>query len=316
MRILVVGAGAIGGYFGGRLLQHGRDVTFLVRERRAAQLARHGVTIRSTTGDADLPAPPTVLAAELHASYDPMPYDLILLSCKAYGLEQAMADIAPAVGADTAILPLLNGMRQLDLLDARFGAQHVLGGQCVIAATLDAQGGVQHLNQSHSLTFGERDGSMSERMKRITQSLTDAGFDARPSSTILQDMWDKWVFLASLAGITCLMRGSVGDIVAAPGGRAATLTLLEACRAVAEHSGHAPGEATMQRARSVLTEAGSSLTASMLRDLQHGHAIEADHVIGDMLARADRQPDEHSLLALVYAHLKVYEAGRAHAPSV
>jgi 2-dehydropantoate 2-reductase len=310
MRILVVGAGATGGYFGGRLLQHGRDVTFLVRERRAAQLARHGLAIRSATGDADLPAPLTVLAADLHA-----PYDLILLSCKAYGLEQAMADIAPAVGPDTAILPLLNGMRQLDLLDARFGAQHVLGGQCVIAATLDAQGGVQHLNRSHSLSFGERDGSMSERMQRITRDLTDAGFDARPSTTILQDMWDKWVFLASLAGITCLLRGSVGAIVAAPGGGAAALTLLEECRAVAERSGHAPGEATMQRARNVLTEVGSSLTASMLRDLQHGHAIEADHVIGDMLARADRQSDEHSLLALVYAHLKVYEDGRPNTPS-
>ncbi|MFC5580453.1 2-dehydropantoate 2-reductase [Rhodanobacter terrae] len=310
MRILVVGAGATGGYFGGRLRQHGRDVTFLVRERRAAQLARHGLAIRSATGDADLPAPPTVLAADLHATYD-----LIVLSCKAYGLEQAMADIAPAVGPDTAILPLLNGMRQLDLLEARFGAQCVLGGQCVIAATLDKDGAVRHLNTSHSLTFGERDGSASGRMRAITSTLSEAGFDARPSHTILQDMWDKWVFLASLAGITCLLRGSVGAIVAAPGGRAAALSLLEECRAVAERCGHAPGEATMQRARSVLTEAGSSLTASMLRDLQHGHAIEADHVIGDMLARADRQRDEHSLLAVAYAHLKIYEAGRTRAPA-
>ncbi|HWX67301.1 MAG TPA: 2-dehydropantoate 2-reductase [Rhodanobacter sp.] len=310
MRILIVGAGAIGGYFGGRLLQHGRDVSFLVREQRAAQLARHGLAIRSATGDVLLPSPPTVLAAELRE-----PYDLILLSCKAYGLEQAMTDIAPAVGPDTAILPLLNGMRQLDLLDARFGVEHVLGGQCVIAATLDAQGAVQHLNQSHSLSFGERDGSASERTQRIAQSLVDAGFDARLSRTILQDMWDKWVFLASLAGITCLLRGSVGSIAAAPGGSAAALALLEECRAVAERSGHAPDEVTLQRARHVLTEADSSLTASMLRDLQHGHAIEADHVIGDMLARADRQRDEHSLLAVVYAHLKIYEAGRSHAPS-
>ncbi|TPG10547.1 2-dehydropantoate 2-reductase [Rhodanobacter glycinis] len=305
MRILIVGAGATGGYFGGRLLQHGRDVTFLVREQRAAQLARTGLVIRSASGDAQLPAPRTVLASELR-----QPYDLILLSCKAYGLEQAMADVAPAVGPHTAILPLLNGMRQLDLLDARFGAPHVLGGQCVIAATLDAQGAVQHLNQSHSLTFGERDGSASERMQRITSNLTDSGFDARPSATILQDMWDKWIFLASLAGITCLLRGSVGSIAAAPGGSAAALALLEECRAVAEHAGHAPGEATLQRARHVLTEAGSTLTASMLRDLQHGHAIEADHVVGDMLARADPQHAAPVLLSVVYAHLKVYEAGR------
>ncbi|RCS31122.1 2-dehydropantoate 2-reductase [Rhodanobacter denitrificans] len=306
MRILIVGAGATGGYFGGRLLQHGRDVTFLVREKRAMQLAQHGLSIRSVTGDADLPSPPTVQAGELHG-----PYDLVLLSCKAYSLEQAMADIAPAVGPDTTILPLLNGMRQLDLLDARFAASHVLGGQCVIAATLDGQGVVRHLNQSHSLTFGERDGSASTRMRRIIEALSGAGFDARPSGTVLQDMWDKWIFLASLAGITCLMRGSIGEIVAAPGGTAAALDLLEDCRAVAERSGHAPSEQTLQRARSVLTEAGSTLTASMLRDLRHGYPIEADHVIGDMLARAGQPLDGRSLLAVVYAHLKVYEAGRA-----
>jgi 2-dehydropantoate 2-reductase len=150
-------------------------------------------------------------------------------------------------------------------------------------------------------------------MQRITQSLTNAGFEACPSDTILQDMWDKWVFLASLAGITCLMRAPVGDIVATPGGTAVTLGLLEECRAVAERSAHAPAEATLQRARSVLTETGSSLTASMLRDLQHGHAIEADHVIGDMLARAGQLHDGCSLLAVVYAHLKTYEAGRTRA---
>jgi 2-dehydropantoate 2-reductase len=311
MRILVIGAGATGGYFGGRLLQQGRDVTFLVREHRAAQLAQHGLLIHSATGDADLAAPPTLSARALRG-----PYDLVLLSCKAYGLEQAMVDMAPAVGPDTAILPLLNGMRQLDLLDARFGAQHVLGGQCIIAATLDERGGVRHLNQSHSLTFGERDGSVSGRMQRITRELSDAGFDARPSQTVLQDMWDKWVFLASLAGITCLMRGPVGDIVAAPGGTAAALALLEECRAVAQRAGHAPGDAILQRARGVLTEAGSTLTASMLRDLQHGHAIEADHVIGDMLARADPRHGASSLLALVHANLKVYEAGRAKTRSV
>ena len=309
MRILVVGAGATGGYFGGRLLQHGRDVTFLVRERRAALLARHGLQIRSAAGDANLPASPSVQASELHA-----PYDLVLLSCKAYDLEQVMDDIAPAVGPATAILPLLNGMRHLDRLDARFGATRVLGGQCVIAATLDAQGAVLHLNASASLSFGERDGSASARMQALTRQLGDAGFEARPSATIVQDMWDKWVFLATLAGITCLMRAPIGDIVAASGGTAATLALLGECRAVAAAAGHPPGEAALQRARDVLTEAGSSLTASMLRDLQHGHRIEAEHVIGDMLARATPPVDERGMLALVLTHLQAYEAGRARQP--
>ncbi|MEO7067165.1 MAG: 2-dehydropantoate 2-reductase [Rhodanobacter sp.] len=309
MRILVVGAGATGGYFGGRLLEHGRDVTFLVHSARATALAQAGLVIHSPAGDAVLPAPPTVRAFDLHA-----PYDLILLSCKAYGLTSAMTDFAPAVGPQTAILPLLNGMQHLDVLDQRFGATHVLGGRCMIAATLDEQGAVQHLNRSHGLTFGERDaGAPPERMQAITTALSDAGFDARPSASILQDMWDKWLFLTALAGITCLMRASIGAIAAAPGGTAAALALLEECRAVAARAGHAPSERTLEHARAILTEAGSTLTASMLRDVQDGHAVEADHIVGDMLARADAAPAAHALLTLVYANLKAYEASRAPA---
>lgn len=305
MRILVVGAGATGGYFGGRLLEHGRDVTFLVRGTRAQAMARDGLVLHSVNGDVILPSPPTVLACDLH-----QPYDLILLSCKAYGLEAAMTDFAPAVGPETTVLPLLNGMRHLDLLDQRFGAGHVLGGCCMIASTLDDRGAVQHLNRSHTLTFGERDGADSPRLQVIRATLGDAGFDSRASHTIVQDMWDKWVFLATLAGITCLMRASVGDIAAAPGGSAATLALLEECHAVAVRAGHAPAEATVQAAQRILTEAGSTLTASMMRDLQDGHVVESEQIIGDMLARSD-PAQAHPMLSLVNICLKAYEASRA-----
>lgn len=310
MRILIVGAGATGGYFGGRLLESGRDVTFLVRPRRATALARDGLMIRSSTGDVTLPAPPTVLANELHDAYD-----LILLSCKAYDLESVMEDIAPAVGSHTTILPILNGMRHLDLLDARFGPQRVLGGQCVIAATLDAAGVIQHLNASHSLSFGERDGTDSERIRAIAQAMNGAGFTPRASSTILQDMWDKWVFLATLAGITCLMRASVGDITAAPGGTEATLRLLDDCVEVATHAGHKPRPEVLQRTRQMLTEQGSTLTASMLRDLENGSTTEADHVIGNMLERAPGPPADTPMLQVAYAHLKAYETRRTHKPT-
>lgn len=306
MRILVIGAGATGGYFGGRLLESGQDVSFLVRERRAAQLAEHGLVIRSSFGDVTLPHPPTVRASELREAFD-----LILLSCKAYHLPQVIEDMAPAVGPKTAILPVLNGMRHLDLLDARFGAARVLGGQCVIAATLDAQGAVRHLNQSHSVTFGERDGSRSERVERVLESMSKAKFEPRLSTTILQDMWDKWVFLASLASITCLMRAPVGDIVAAQGGEQATLQLLDDCRSVAAHNGYEPGEAVLARARGVLTEKGSALSASMMRDLEQGGPIEADHVVGDLLARSDATVSELAMLRTAYAHLKAYEVRRS-----
>src|SRR5258705_9571332 len=156
MRILVVAAGGIGGYFGGRLLEAGRDVTFLVRPARAANLAQAGLSIRSPLGDVHVPAPPTVAAERLAGAFD-----LVLLSCKAYDLDGAMESFAPGVGADTAIPPLLNGMRHLDLLEARFGARSVLGGQCLISTVLDADGRVLHLNDTHLLSFGERDGSRS-----------------------------------------------------------------------------------------------------------------------------------------------------------
>ncbi|MBV8158094.1 MAG: 2-dehydropantoate 2-reductase [Dyella sp.] len=305
MRILTVGAGATGGYFGGRLLQAGQDVTFLVRTHRATQLAQQGLVIRSALGNVELPAPKTVQADGLRE-----PFDLILLSCKAYHLSQVIEDIAPAVGPQTMILPLLNGMRHLEVLDERFGAERVLGGQCVIAATLDKHGVVHHLNQSHALTFGERDGSRSERVERVLAAMSQAKFEPRLSTTILQDMWDKWVFLASLAGITCLMRAPVGDIMVASGGEAATLQLLEDCRRVAALHQHAPSDAVLARACSVLTEKGSKLSASMMRDLEQGGQIEADHVIGDMLVRAGAEAESLGMLRTAYAHLKAYEARR------
>lgn len=305
MRILVVGAGGVGGYFGGRLAAAGRDVTFLVREARAARLARDGLRVRSPFGDIDLPAPQTT-TRDLLAG----PFDLVIMGCKAYDLANVIDDIAAAVGADTAILPLLNGLGHLDALDAHFGAERVLGGQCHIAATLDDEGVILHLNRTHSLTFGERDGSASPRMQRITAALSDAGFDERPSLHIVQDMWDKWVFLATLAGITCLMRAPVGSIMEAPGGREITLELLGNCLAVAAEAGHAPDDGVVERTRQSLTESGSTLTASMLRDIQRGGPIEADHIVGDMIERAGGQRGSIPLLHIAYAHLKAYEANR------
>jgi len=309
MRTLVVGAGAIGGYFGGRLLEANRDVTFLVRQRRAAELATAGLRIRSRLGDVTLSAPPAILAENLTGQFD-----LVLLSLKAYDLEGAMASFAPAVGPETAIIPLLNGMRHLETLDERFGRARVLGGQCVIAATLNEKHEIVHLNKSHSLSFGERDGTTSERVKAIDNLMAGARFDAHASATILLDMWEKWVFLAALAGGTCLMRGAIGDIAAAPGGADLVLHLLDECRAVAAAEGYPPRDAFLDGIRHMLTAAGSPLTASMLRDIENGAPIEADHIIGDLLlrARGNRLPEGGlSLLPIVYTHLKAYEARRA-----
>jgi 2-dehydropantoate 2-reductase len=303
MRILVVGAGAVGGYFGGRLLQAGRDVTFLVRPRRAAELGKHGLTIRSRLGDFHRSSPPIVSQESLAE-----PFDLILLSCKAYDLDGAMASFAKAVGPVTAILPLLNGMRHLDRLAERFGAARVLGGQCAISATLNAAGEVVHLNDWHALSFGELDGSRSQRIEAIASALLNAGFDARLSDEIQQEMWEKWVFIATAAGITCLMRAAVGDYVAAGAADLATGLLAE-CASIAAAEGFPPRKPALDRARGTMTAAGSPLKASMLRDIEAGKPVEGDQVLGDLLRRAERSED-CPLLRIATLSVKAYETGR------
>jgi 2-dehydropantoate 2-reductase len=305
MRILVVGAGAIGGYFGGRLLEAGRDVTFLVRPRRAAELAATGLAITSPKGDFRHPRPATVEAAALRE-----PFDLVLLSCKAYDLDDAICSFAPAVGPDTAILPLLNGMRHLDALEQRFGARAVLGGQCVISAALGDAGRINHLNDAHLISFGERDGARSARTAAIEAAFAGARFDSRPSTMILQEMWEKWVFIATLAGITCLMRAAVGDIVTA-GGADLAATLLDECDAIARERGFALRPSVRQRDVAMLTAPGSGFAASMLRDIERGGSTEGEHVLADLLRRGSAPTDAHSLLRTACLHVAAYETRRA-----
>ena len=303
MRILVMGAGATGGYFGGRLLEAGRDVNFLVRPQRAAQLSQVGLTIESPLGNVSLPAPPTVLAHEIRKLFD-----VVLLSCKAYDLNSAIDAFAPAVGPDTVVVPLLNGMRHLDVLSERFGAGHVLGGQCLISARLDAAGRIVQLTENHRISTGELVGGLSPRVEAVAAALAGAKFEARASEKIVLDMWEKWVFLASLAGINCLMRAAVCDIVAA-GASDLALALLEECRAIAAAAGWPPRAEFMQSATARLLAPTSTLTASMFSDLERGGRTEADHILGDLLRRRGNLPGvDRSLLRISYASIKAHEA--------
>src|ERR1700727_1432897 len=263
MRLLVVGAGAIGGYFGGRMLQAGRDVTFLVRPKRASELASAGLVIKSPNGDVTLKNPPAVQADKLNEKFD-----VVLLSCKAFDLEDAIKSFAPAVGPQTAIIPLLNGMLHLDVLDNKFGREQVLGGLCAIAVTLNDKREVVQLQRMQSLTFGERDGKMSERVRAIADVFASGNFGSVASEQIIQDMWEKWVFLASLAASTSLMRTAVGNILAAPGGQDFLLGMVDEVTAIATAAGHTPRGPFAERTRTMLTTEGSAMTASMFRDIK------------------------------------------------
>lgn len=304
MRILVVGAGSTGGYFGGRLAAAGRDVTFLVRPGRAAALARDGLQIISPHGNLTF-APQTITADAITG-----PYDVVLLTVKAFSLEAALADVAPAIGPDTMILPVLNGMRHMDTLAERFGAEALIGCLCKIVGTLDAEGRIVQLTPMHELTYGELNGQPSERMVALDTVMQDAGFDARLSADIEREMWEKWILLATLGGVTCLMRGTIGEIVATPGGTALILRFLNEVMAVSSTVGRVPSDGFVAFATGLLTEAGSPMTSSMYRDLVQNASIEADQILGDLLARGQRAGVDTPLLIAAYAQLAVYQNRR------
>jgi len=304
MRLLVVGAGATGGYFGGRLAEAGRDVTFLLRPARANQVRHTGLRVKSPHGDLAL-APTVVTAGEIDG-----PYDAVLLTVKAYGLDAAMQDFAPAIGSESLILPVLNGFRHMDVLAARFGERAVVGCVCKIAAQLDEDGGIVQFARFHEIAYGERDGSASDRMQRLDAFMRGAGFDARLSTTIEREMWEKWVLLASLGSMGALMRGTVGEIVAAPGGLDFVHALLDEVVAVVRAAGVAPSESFLAAAKQQLTAPGSPFTSSMFRDLQEGKPIEAEQIVGDLVLRALKVGVPTPLLSAAYTSLCIYQAQR------
>ncbi|MBD8637426.1 2-dehydropantoate 2-reductase [Stenotrophomonas sp. CFBP 13725] len=311
MRILILGAGGTGGYFGGRLAQAGVDVTFLVRPARAAQLQRDGLVIRSPLGDAAFPVQ-HVTAETLPALVAERSFDLVVLSCKAYDLDSAIEAIAPAVGTRASVLPILNGLRHYAALDARFGRDAVLGGLCFISATKDEDGAIRHLAKAAKLTFGERDDvGLSARVLALAAACVQADVDHVASEDIAQEQWIKYTFLTALAAATCLRRADIGTIVAGDGGDAFLRGLYAECVAVAEASGEPIPAAAQETALGALTQPGSALKASMLRDLEAGQQVEADHIVGDMVARAQAFGQPAPLLAEAYAQLQAYQAERA-----
>ena len=307
MRILVVGAGAVGGYFGGRLVQAGRDVTFLVLPKRAEQIQSQGLQILSPMHGDFIARPKTITASQIAS-----PYDVIFLSVKSYSLAAAIDDFAPAVGQQTEIIPVLNGMHHMDVLTQRFG-DAVLGGVCFVSTAIDSQGRIVQLADFQSLAYGELDGKKTSRIEAVHQEFSGAGFQASISTDILRDMWQKWVFLASLGAITCLLRGNVGEIVAAPGGAELCLSTLRECAAIASAYGYPMSETFLAEKSAQLTAPGSKLASSMYRDLTEHARVEADTILGDLVDRARKLAVSAPILQAAFVSLTIYEQDQARA---
>jgi 2-dehydropantoate 2-reductase len=304
MKLLVLGAGGVGGYFGGRLAQAGIDVTFLVRPARRDQIARDGLRITSPLGEATLRAN-TVVAEDLAPGYD-----VDMRTCKSYDLESAIEAIAPAVQGTCSVLPLLNGMAHLDRLDARFGRGAILGGSCSIDVMLLPDGTIRHAGTLQRVVFGERDRQPSDRTHALERAFGASTIDWEHADDVVGRMWEKLVMLSVLAAITCLFRGNVHEIMSAPGGREAAERALASTVEIATREGCPPSAAAVRLAHDRLTDPEGRWSASMMRDMEGGRPVEADHVIGWMLDRARRHGVDAEILSLAYTHLKTYEQRR------
>jgi 2-dehydropantoate 2-reductase len=285
MKILVVGAGAVGGYFGARLAQAGRDVTFLVRPSRAQQLHSEGLRVVSPHGDLTL-QPQTITAEDLHA-----PFDIIFLSVKAQALDQTIKDMKPAVGPNTMIYPVLNGMRHMDTLARNFGDHAIIGGVCMVSTDLDEQGRIVQITPMQKLIYGELSGEITPRIRSFDETISNAGFETELSTSIVPAMWHKWVMIASLGLVTCLLDGPIGEINVVPDGEKTILQAIDECAAVGAACGFPLPQPIAAFLHRSVTAKDSKLTSSMYRDLQKGVPTEVETILGDLLQHAH----EHQL---------------------
>ncbi len=296
MRILILGAGAIGGYFGARLIEAGQKVDFLVRPARAKRLRANGLRVTRSNGDF---AQPISCVTETNDEYS-----LVFLSCKSYDLASAIKAISPAVGKQTHVLPLLNGFSHMDALDSAFGNQRVFGGFAHISVTVNPDGSIEQFGEVARLVYGPRDGEVVS--DPVTQAMASMQAQVIQTPAIVHLMWQKFALITALAGATCLCRGSVGDILATVDGREFIERLYRECCATAQASGYVLS-ADMQGEALAALKTPTPLKASMLRDIEGGRRSEGEHIVGDMLKRATALSVDAPMLLAAATQLRVYD---------
>jgi 2-dehydropantoate 2-reductase len=305
MRFLVLGAGALGGFFGGKLLKGGADVTFLVRPRRAEQLRRDGLVVRAQDGEIRTPVR-AILEGQIE-----VPYDVILLACKAYDLDSAIRAITPAVGGDSAVLPLLNGIRHIDVLNQKFGEKQVLGGLTAINAALLPDGVIQQSQLRINITtIGELNGQPSSRCDAIRKALAAGGITADISDNIVAAMWMKFFGFACIAAIASMTRSRAETIAGTDAGPSFVAAVIEECTRLVTAEGFPPPPETPGMIRSIFSQRDSNYGPSLLIDMEEGRPTEGQLTIGDLVDRANSRGLSVPLLTAALCNLQAYELNR------
>lgn len=308
MRILMLGAGAVGGYFGARIHQAGGDVTFLTRPSRANYLVANGLHVHSPLGNIHIT--PKIITSAKDCAVGK--FDVVILSCKAYDLDSAIDAFASVLEPQGVVIPMLNGFAHLDKLDTQFGREKVLGGFAHLGVMMAPEGEIRHLNDFHRMVIGCRTKSISPFIHFLVELLARSGIDFSLSKNIESEMWDKFIFLSTLVGATCTMRSTIGEILHTHSGKEFILGLFDECVAIAKKFGHTPDQESLTSYRNQLIIRDSLSTASMLRDIEQNRKTEADHIIGDMIRRAEAVGVDTPILKIAYSHLQAYEIRRHH----
>ncbi|MFC7061914.1 ketopantoate reductase family protein [Halobacillus seohaensis] len=303
MKIVVLGAGALGAYYGARWQEAGHDVIYLVRERRAEQLRKNGLHLHSEKGNYKVPNVQIVESPEQIENAD-----LVFLSVKGYHLHGTISWLKPLVQRGAKVLPVLNGMEHLPILQEELGEEAVIGGLAYIIATLDENGHVVHTSPFHDLVFGPLHTSQQPICEELGIACNQANMGGKQSPNILEDIWNKYMFITAFSGITTATNLPIGDIRKSPQTFIITKRILEEMRKLANVHNIQITEEHVEVAFERLKGLDDEMTSSMHQDRRKGLPLEVEHLHGGAL----RLGDEHNLdmpyTQTIHAMIKPYEA--------
>ena len=301
MKILILGAGAVGGYFGARLIESGADVTFLVRKKRAQLLKKQGLKIISPCGDLNLK-----VKTITNDNITPV-YDVILLTNKSYDMDEILETNFP-VKNSSVIIPLLNGFSHIGKLEKKFSNASVFGGLAHIFSTIGATGEIQHFNEVHSITFGHLKNKNKDIGKNFYDICDKANFTVNYSNNIVLDLWYKWILIATVAGATTMFKCVLGEVLNTKFGKSFVEELHEECIQIAKSKNIKLDEKTIFQQRKFLTMKNSNWNSSMRRDMENGSKIEHDHIFFELIKIANRNKISCPNLKLVFTNGQIYSS--------
>ncbi|HEY3382851.1 MAG TPA: 2-dehydropantoate 2-reductase [Vicinamibacterales bacterium] len=305
MRIAVVGAGAVGGYYGGRLAQAGHEVVFIARGTNLRAVRERGVRVRSQLGDFVVAARAEADAALVGA------VDLVILAVKTYSNREALLLLPPLVGPDTAVLTLQNGVDSADEVAAVVGAGHVLAGATYIGATLTAPGEIEHVGTVRRIVFGEAAGDrvISERVSRVHEVLAGADIQSEAAADSRIPIWEKFIFLAPVAALTAAARLAVGPAWAQPAFRDAFHRAMGEVEQLARHAGVAVADDVREQKMRYMDNSPATMRSSMMVDLVSGRPLELQALVGTVIRRGRAAAIDTPVMATLYGVLKPFEFG-------